>query len=129
MTRINVAFRAKELVREHLIAEHREIVRIPNCVAKGRYSLLNAPKDFKLGTGHVKFFYDKMTYLKKRYHEIYNECVERGYNVTYMGQCFDNVPLHLFNDYTETNTDRELLRVRLNERLLGMGYQENYYKL
>ena len=32
MTRINVGILPKELSNKHLIAEHREIKRIPNCI-------------------------------------------------------------------------------------------------
>ncbi len=39
------------------------------------------PDKFKLGTGHVKFFYNKLLYLKNRYTSLYNECIKRGFNV------------------------------------------------
>lgn len=57
MTRINVGVDPSELNTKMLIAEHREIKRIPNVIKSGRYSLTNQPKKFTLGTGHVKFFY------------------------------------------------------------------------
>ena len=44
MTRINVNIRVKELCREHLLAEHREIKRTPNKVGNGKYSLIGQPK-------------------------------------------------------------------------------------
>ena len=81
MTRINVGIPPAELNGRHLIAEHREIKRIPNLVNRGRYSLDNQPDTFKLGKGHVKFFYDKLLYLKRRYDALYNECRKRGFNV------------------------------------------------
>ena len=34
MTRINVGINPADLTGKHLIAEHREIKRIPNCIAK-----------------------------------------------------------------------------------------------
>ena len=67
MTRINVGIPPAELVNQHLIAEHREIKRIPNCIAKGKYSMEGIPDKFKLGTGHVKFFYNKLLYLKNKH--------------------------------------------------------------
>ena len=54
MTRINCGIPPAELTNKHLIAEHREIKRIPNCVIKGKYSLTGQPDSFKLGAGHVK---------------------------------------------------------------------------
>ena len=117
MTRINVAIPPKELTLKHLMAEHREIKRIPNQISSGKYKMDNIPEEFTLGTGHVKFFYNKLLYLKKRYEEIYNECKNRGYNVTYYGNAWDNVPTELMNDYVENQRDRTLLQERINERL------------
>ena len=78
MTRINCGIPPAELVDKHLIAEHREIKRIPNCIKKGRYNLTGQPDKFTLGTGHVKFFYDKLGYLKRRYESIYKECITQA---------------------------------------------------
>ena len=39
MTRINLVPPA-ELCDQHLLAEHRELTRIPNAVARGHYSLI-----------------------------------------------------------------------------------------
>ena len=120
MTRINVGVKPKELCRQHLLAEAREIKRIPNAVAKGRFNLKNQPKFFTLGTGHVKFFYDKLGYLKQRYEEIYAECVERGYNVTYFGNAWDNVPSSMMGDYTPSEQDRKIILARIEDRLNEM---------
>lgn len=117
MTRINVGIPPKQLTRQHLIAEHREIKRIPNSIAGGRYSLEGVPPFFKLGTGHVKFFYNKLLYLKRRYEAIYEECLRRGYNVSYYGDCWNNVPQELMNDYIPTEQDAAIVRERINERL------------
>ena len=117
MTRINVGIPPAELVNQHLIAEHREIKRIPNCIVKGKYSMEGIPKRFKLGTGHVKFFYNKLLYLKNRYISLYNECIKRGFNVqNYIG-AWDNVPQELMNDYKVKANDCRIIRQRINERL------------
>ena len=107
----------KDLTDKHLLAEAREIKRIPNCVAKGRYSLKNQPGEFTLGVGHVKFFYSRLLYLKKRYEELYAECLRRGFNVTYYGSAWNNVPDELMKDYTPTSKDREIIKRRISERL------------
>lgn len=120
MTRINCAIAPQELTREHLLAEHREIKRIPNAIINGRFNLKGIPTLFTLGTGHVKFFYDKLEYLHKRYISIYMECISRGYNVTDYSNTFENAKTlypSLYNDYIETNSDRELLLERINDRL------------
>lgn len=116
MTRINCGIPPNELSNKHLCAEHREIKRIPNCVAKGRFSFARQPSTFKLGAGHVKFFYDKCGYLKRRYEEIYAECARRDLKVTYFGNAWDNVPKEFMGDYEPTKNDRELVRQRISEK-------------
>lgn len=117
MTRINCGIPPAELVDKHLMAEHREIKRIPNCISKNRYSMKGQPEKFTLGTGHVKFFYDKLLYLKNRYEKIYAECKSRGFNVTYYGDAWIDVPKELMGDYEPTDEDREIIRERIKERL------------
>ena len=116
MTRINVGIPPAELVNQHLIAEHREIKRIPNCIAKGKYNMDGIPDKFKLGTGHVKFFYNKLLYLKNRYISLYNECIKRGFNVQNYIKAWDNVPKELMNDYIVQDNDIKIIKQRINER-------------
>lgn len=116
MTRINVGILPEELPDRLLIAEHREIKRIPNLVKSGKFSLANQPKCFTLGTGHVKFFYDKLLFLQKRYVSLYEECVNRGFNVQSYVSAFDNVPDHLFNDYDVRSLDRLILLERISQK-------------
>ena len=117
MTRINVAIPPKQLTMRHLIAEHREIKRVPNLITKGRFNLKSIPPTFTLGKGHVAFFYDKLLYLKNRYEELYKECINRGFNVQYYGSAWDAVPAHFMNDYTPTERDEQIIRQRINEKL------------
>ena len=117
MTRINAGIPPCELTTKHLIAEHREIVRIPNCVAKGKYNLKDQPQQFTLGKGHVKFFYTRLGYLKKRYEEIYANCIQRGYSVSYYGNAWEKVPKEFMNDYTPTKNDILIIKQRIEEKL------------
>ena len=117
MTRINVGIPPAELVNQHLLAEHREIKRIPNCVAKGKYNMDGMPERFKLGTGHVKFFYNKLLYLKKRYVRLYEECINRGFNVQNYIEAWNDIPEELMNDYNVKANDIRIIRERINERL------------
>lgn len=117
MTRINVGIPVKQLTDRHLIAEHRELKRIPNVVSRGRYNLKTTPKEFTLGKGHVSFFYDKLGYLRDRYIELYNECRERGFNVQSYLSSWDGVPKELMNDYTPTDKDIQIVSDRIRDRL------------
>jgi hypothetical protein len=117
MTRVNVGYPVKHLTRAHLIAEHREIKRIPNMVASGRAKLSGIPSAFTLGTGHVKFFYDKLGYLLKRYREIYSECISRGYNVQDYSDAWDKVPSNLMGEWSPTEKDAQIIKERIAQRL------------
>lgn len=116
MTRINVAIQPAELPGKLLLAEHREIKRVPNVIKSGRYNMDGQPSEFTLGTGHVKFFYDKLGYLLNRYVQIHAECVRRGYNVQNYAACWDDVPGALMGSYTETDRDRQLLIERIESK-------------
>lgn len=117
MTRINAGIDPKTLTRQHLLAEHREIKRVPNAVASGRVVLSGIPETFRLGKGHVKFFYDKLGYLKRRYVAIRDECIARGYDVTDFEHAWDGVPCSLMNDWEPTLSDRMLVSRRICQRL------------
>lgn len=129
MTRINVGIHPAELPIKMLIAEHREIKRIPNCIKSGRYSLEGMPSNFTLGAGHVKFFYNKLAYLRKRYELIYKTCIGAPYyfNVTYYGSAFDGLPDALMGDYMATMDDRALLVQRLHEKGVDIELDCNYF--
>lgn len=120
MTRISVGVRAIELCDAHLIKERVELVRIPNAVRTGKAVIKDIPKEFTLGTGHVKFFYDKMGYLHQRYTELTEECIARGFNVTDFSDSFEGISLSLWNNYNEIAQDRRIVVDRVNERLSGM---------
>lgn len=116
MTRINTGIRANELPDKLLLAELREIKRIPNVIAKGNYRMENIPERFTLGTGHVKFFYNKLEYLLERYNELRDEAINRGFNVSDFNDAWSNVPSTLMNGYQETERDRSLLIERIHEK-------------
>lgn len=122
MTRINVV-PVTELTREHLIAEYREIMRLP----KNLYNSLNRkskpfdineiPTEYKLGTGHVKFFFNKFEYLKVRFEQLVNEMIYRGYNPTYTNSDMFNVDSKYMNNYIPTKAALKINRDRIMERL------------
>lgn len=123
MTRINVGYPVEKLTRQHLIAEHRELPRIPNTVRKEKAKLENATDVFKLGSGHVTFFYKRLGYLRKRYIELYNECKIRGYNVSNYLSAWSGIPKHLMNDYSPTQADKDIIIERINLKLTKKTYE------
>lgn len=120
MTRINANIPPAELCDAHLLAEHREITRVPNTIRSGRAIIKNIPKKFTLNTGHVKFFYDKVGFIKNRYEILYEECIARGFNIEPKHSSFDDIPPQLMNDWQATPQDNQIIRDRINERLSGM---------
>jgi deoxyribonuclease (pyrimidine dimer) len=119
MTRINT-IPPRELCDKHLMAEIREITRIPNTVKSGKARIEGIPGTFRLGSGHVKFFYDKIRYLEKRYKQLYNECEYRGFNVQDNSGSFKGIPIELMNDWSPTQESVTLIKERLNEKFRVM---------
>ena len=117
MTRINAGVDPSELTRQHLLAEHREIKRIPNMVLNGRIGLDNIPDEFSLGRGHVKFFVDKLGYLLTRYSAIRDECYKRGYRVEDYSGAWNGIPEVLMGQWIPTEEAIQLIRDRIADRL------------
>ena len=86
MTRVNL-IDPSELANQHLFAEFRELKMIPKALARSLKTqsvdkiLKKIPKEFTLNTGHVLFFYDKGEYLRRRYEQLTEELIARGYNI------------------------------------------------
>ncbi len=117
MTRINYGLHPAELHRKHLQAEKYELTRIPTTIKSGKARVHGIPPDYRLGVGHVKFFYDKLKYLHKRYKALHDELISRGYNSTYDETIFQDLPEELYNDSIATAVDRHITKERVNERL------------
>lgn len=130
MTRINVGINPIKLTDQHLIAELRELPRVFTAVAnrirKGK-DFNDIPPKFTLGTGHVKFFYDKCEYLADRHISLRLEFMKR-YNRQYD---FDpnriSVPDFVFNNYVPTEDDKKILIERITKRITESKQTPYYY--
>lgn len=122
MTRINVV-PVETLCDQHLLAEHRELTRIPNSILSGKakVDVLKIPKEYTLGTGHVRFFYDKLEFLYNRYNQIHNECINRGFNVTHIWPSevhMGNLKFkYLFKNWAITEDAININKARIMERM------------
>lgn len=119
MTRINVV-PPQELCDKHLLAEHRELTRIPNNIVNGKAIIRDIPSAYTLGTGHVKFFYNKLAYLYNRYLTLTEECKARGFNVTNRWPMDPQHPIsctQLYNDYQPTDEALAINRERIQDRM------------
>lgn len=122
MTRINV-IPVTELCDQHLLAEHRELTRIPNGIisSKLQASYSDAPTEYTLGTGHIKFFVDKMYWLHCRHLLLAIECRHRGFKVVDRFPHRIHLPTSTFDDYTPTPAAIALNRDRINQSLVRMA--------
>lgn len=119
MTRINAGIKPIQLVDSHLFAEYRELKRIPNTITSGKAVVKDIPKQFTLGSGHVKWFYTRLKYLHNRSNELYLELLKRNYDVEDYSSCFENLPQHLYNDWDDSSA-KPMLVERITERLVTM---------
>lgn len=122
MTRINYGILPKHLPDKLLLAEHREIKRIPNVFLKALKSgsISKIPDKFTLGKGHVLYFIDKPSYTYSRYLDLYNECIKRGFNVENYS---NNWYVYKLNHIKDTRTkpskrDISIIIDRLIERVI-----------
>ena len=129
MTRINAGIPPRVLSDQHLLAEHREIKRLPAVFANNTHPT-EIPDEFSLGKGHVKFFLDKGKFTLTRYKQIYKECVDRGFEVTDYSKNWDIYKDHpVFNrDYKPTPEAIDSLRERIIERISNSKQTLRYYK-
>ena len=120
MTRINSAIKVRLLTDEHLLAEHREIKRLPSVYKKRLESgkgFNDISKEFTLGTGHVLFFANKGAFTLNRYINIRDECIRRGFDVE---DYRNNWMIYgVFNHYEPTEDEYNLLIDRICDRLLN----------
>ena len=132
MTRINSAIPVKNLTDEHLLAEHREIKRLPYCLGKAieSGSINRIPDQFTLGKGHVLFFLDKQLFARNRYVELFYECRRRGFEITNYGFNWNFSETFLqryWNDYTPTEDEYKLLVERIKKRINESTKQVFHY--
>jgi len=121
MTRINSAISPRRLTDQHLIAELRELPRIFTAVQKridDDREFDDIPKIFTLGFGHMKFFYDKLSFLNLRHSQLRYE-----YNRRYDKQWpyiinVDKCPSLLYNQYSPTSEEKKLLIERISKRII-----------
>jgi deoxyribonuclease (pyrimidine dimer) len=122
MTRINVV-NPKELSAKHLVAEYREIMRLPtnlnqSLTRKNKpFNLNEIPDNYTLGKGHVKFFLNKMLFLEKRFKSLVQEMLDRGYNPTFKDfDSFGHCDRQFYNDYNPTEEAIKINKQRILER-------------
>lgn len=79
MTRINL-IPVEELHDRHLVAEYRELPRIFTLIRAHEEKTPDRPlpPTYRMGTGHVLFFYNKAPWLIERQRQLIDEMRRRG---------------------------------------------------
>lgn len=134
MTRINAKIKPADLIDQHLLAEYREIVRIPNAVKanldNAYKKVKQAPHTFKLGSGHVIYFYDKIKFLHERFLLLKEELQLRNIETNMSDEMFYNIPDDLYNDFPEDQVDsaNRTVAIRVFDRIETMKRLPTHYK-
>lgn len=124
MVRVNL-IPPENLSDQHLIAEYDEILMLIGYVKKYP-SLENIPKQYTLGKGHIRFFKDKLLYLKRRHELLKEEMRKRGFAARISISLSEFGKDHL-NDWKPNNADYAVIRLRLIQKLKKKpGYYRHY---
>ena len=114
--RIN-AINPKYLTDQHLIAEYRELLMATKALERNQHTNSPIPKEYRLGTGHVNFFKNKIGYLKKRHVALKNEMTRRGF--TNRHNIHSEVfPENMCNDWKPSKKDRKVSADRIYSRIM-----------
>jgi len=118
MARVNIGINPIYLADQHLIAESVEITMITGGLKKQKCIIKSPiPTTFKLGTGHINFFKNKILYLDRRLKAVNQEMINRGFNPSTKLD-LSEYPKELVNDWNPNIKDSNILRQRVYERLL-----------
>lgn len=133
MTRINL-IDPSHLTDQHLFAEYREITRLFALVKNAsdkhpaQHIIAKIPPTYRLGAGHVVFFYDKLAFIERRYVALRDELVKRHVNITPKDTITDFrhvIDERFYQDYTPDNTALALSISRLIEKIQA---KPNWYR-
>lgn len=93
---------------------------------KGTFDILkNIPNDYTLGTGHVKFFYNKLQFIKDRHESLKTEGLRRGLNLTSITINLEGIPEIFKKDFVPDEKDVILNLSRIKEKI---ELKPNFYK-
>lgn len=127
MTRINTV-PVKSLHKMHLLGEYKEITRVFTLTRKAQERGKNKwnygiPKEYTLGTGHVKFFSSKLQYCLERYHQLVDEMRERGFKPNPISDedLLSGIDKHWMGSYIPNDIDMKINQDRIDQRLKEMG--------
>ncbi len=133
MTRINIVD-PSELYDQHLIAEYREtrllVANLRRSFNQTGATKKGIPPAFTLNKGHILFFKDKGAYIAKRYVQLQEEMRNRGFEPQLPEIDTSVWPAGFFNDWTPSETDKQIVRERIALRVSQRpGWYRKYGKV
>ncbi len=124
MVRVNIISPSK-LADQHLIAEYDEILMLFGYVQRFPKKE-GIPAEYCLGTGHIRFFKDKLLYLKKRHEHLKEEMLKRNFKHSRTIN-LEDYPRELRNDWSPNKKDESIIIARLVEKLNKKSGWYRYY--
>lgn len=123
MTRINLSFPPALLSNKHLVAEWRELLRMPRFALRYPQPPRKLPEDFRLGIGHMKSCLKMMNYLHVRQFRLGKEMEKRQFvpnwdvaDKVWMDWTMNKPHWQTLYIYTENARDYNIVLHRLKER-------------
>lgn len=116
----------------HLVAELHELPRVFTAVNKriqeGK-EFDDIPAKFSLGKGHVKFFYDKLLFLERRFYRLKKEYWNR-YGKEWRYSIEGRVPRdpRVYKDYVSSAEEKAILVDRISSRILSSSNMPLFFK-
>lgn len=131
MVRINL-IEPKYLTDQHLCAEHVEILMLLSSARKINFDTI--PQNFKLGSGHINFFKNKILYLTNRFAEIQKEMKRRDFNIKANLPNIDQFKINnQYNNWQPNDIDKLIIKNRILEKIQKKPnwytYKRNKFKL
>ena len=124
MVRVNL-IQPSRLSDQHLIAEYDEILMLVAYI-KNKPSIDSLPQNYCLGKGHMRFFKDKVNYLKERHELLKKEMVNRGFKTekTIDLDSFDSLNKGIWQPGED---DFKIIKARIKEKLALKPTYYRYY--
>lgn len=123
MTRVNMSFPPRMLADKHLVAEWKELMRMPRFALRYEKPPNDMPREFCLNKGHMKSLLPFMDYLCCRQSALGREIESRGFNAnwklaqdTWTSWMLETPFWQVKETYVENNRDFNIVLERLKER-------------
>ena len=124
MVRVNLISPSR-LSDQHLIAEYNELLMLMGYVKKYPH-LVGIPRDYCLGKGHILFFKDKLSYIKKR-HEILKIEMKRRKFKTDKTIDLSKFGKELVKDWQPSEKDFNIIKERISWKINSKPHFHRYY--